>query len=81
MGTWQGFFAAAGGGALAGGGVGLVPLAIGLMRRKTKVAVGVFAACVVGGAIGGIFAAIAGMAVGLAALMRREKIEKPVGPQ
>jgi hypothetical protein len=54
---------------------------IGLIRRKNKIAVGVFAACVVGGAIGGIFAAIAGAAVGLTAIMRREKIEKPAEPQ
>jgi hypothetical protein len=81
MATWQGFLAAASGGALVGGVVGLFPLAIGLFRRKTKVAAGIFAVCVVGGAIGGIFAAIAGMAVGLPALMRREKIERRVEPQ
>ena len=72
---------AASGGALVGGVVGLFPLAIGLIRRKTKVAAGIFAVCVVAGAIGGMFAAIAGMAVGLASLMRREKIEKRVEPQ
>jgi hypothetical protein len=81
METWQGFLAAASGGALVGGAVGLFPLAIGLLRRKTKVAASIFAVCVVAGAIGGIFAAIAGMAVGLAPLMRREKIEKSIEPQ
>jgi len=80
MGTWQGFLAAASGGALAGGAVGLVPLVIGLLRRKARVGAGVFAACVICGAIGGIYAAIAGMGVGLAALMRRGKIERPIEP-
>ena len=80
MASWHGMLAAASGGALAGGAVGLAPLVVGLLRRKAKIAVGVFAACVVGGAVGGIYAAIAGMGVGLAALMRRDKVEKPIGP-
>lgn len=75
MANWHGILAAAGGGALAGGAVGLVPLVIGLFRRKAKVAAGVFVACVIGGAIGGIYAAIAAMGVGLAALVRRDKVE------
>jgi hypothetical protein len=80
MAIWQGMLAAASGGALAGGAVGLVPLVIGLLRRKAKIAVGVFTACVVGGAVGGIYAAVAAMGVGLAILMRSDKIEKPIEP-
>lgn len=80
MGTWHGILLAARGGALAGGAVGLVPLIIGLLRRKGKLAAGVFAACVIGGAIGGVYGAIGGMGVGLAALMRRDKVEKPIEP-
>ena len=71
MGTWHEILLAARGGALAGGAVGLVPLVVGLLRRKVRLAAGLFATCVVGGAIGGFYGAIGGMAVGLAALMRR----------
>jgi hypothetical protein len=73
MGTWQGFLAAAGGGALVGSAAGAFPLLIGLIRRKAKLAAGVFTICVIAGAIGGVYAAIAAMALGLADLLRRNK--------
>jgi hypothetical protein len=81
VGTWHGFLTSAAGGALGGAAAGIVPLALGLYRRKPKVAVGLFFGCVIGGAIGGVYAAVAAMGVGLGGLMRRKDAKTPEAEQ
>ena len=38
--------------------LGLIPLSVGLIRKRSKIAAGGFLACVIGGAILGIFLAL-----------------------
>jgi hypothetical protein len=50
-------------GAMYGAGTGLIPLGVGYLRKMPRKALGGFLLCLVGGALGGLYAAIAAMAV------------------
>lgn len=61
-------------GAILGGGIGaltgIVPLVVGYFCREKRKALGGFVGCVLGGAVGGLYAAIAVMAVATGQIVR-----------